>query len=100
MTRSHLYLRAKRGKRDDLVRELDRLEVLVAVHGQAGLLAAEVLVPYDDTDHVLVVGAWSSPEHFERWREGTVRADMLRKLGPFLAEEPETRVYHVVDAVG
>jgi quinol monooxygenase YgiN len=100
MTRSHLYLRAKRGKRDELIRELDRLEVLVAVRAHAGFLSAEVQVPFDDDDHVLVVGAWSSPEHYERWVESTTRAELLRELEPLLAEAPATALYHVVDAVG
>jgi hypothetical protein len=42
MTRSQLYLRAKPGKRDELLRELDRLEVFAAVREQPGFLACRV----------------------------------------------------------
>ena len=99
MTRSQLHLRAKPGKRDELLRELDRLEVFVAVRDQPGFLALEVLVPDDDGDAVLVGGSWSSPEHFERWRESPARADLLRGIRHLLAGEPEVRVYRVVDAI-
>jgi quinol monooxygenase YgiN len=99
MTRSQLHLRARPGERDELLRELDRLEVFVAVGDQPGFLGAEVLVPDDDDDAVLVAGSWSSPEHYERWRASTVRADLLRELQPLLDGEPQLVVYQVVDAI-
>src|SRR5712691_517849 len=100
MTRSQLHLQAKPGKRDELLRELDRLEVFVAVREQPGFLASVALVPEDDADSVLVEGSWSSPEHFERWRLSPVRAEMMRGLRHMLADKPAVRVYHVVEAVG
>jgi quinol monooxygenase YgiN len=100
MTRSQLYLQAKPGKREELLQELDRLEVFVAVREQAGFLSAEVLLAEDDPDAVLVVGSWSSAEHFERWRESPAREKMLLGLRPLVVKEPEARVYHVVDAIG
>ena len=100
MTRSELHLRAKAGKRDELLRELDRLEVFVAVRDQPGFLAAEVLLPDDDADAVLVAGSWSSPEHYERWRESGARTELLRGLHHLLAGEPAVVVYRVVDAIG
>jgi quinol monooxygenase YgiN len=99
MTRSQLHLRAKPGKRDELLRELDRLEVSVAVRDQPGFLALEVLVPEGDGDAVLVAGSWASPEHYERWRESPARAELVQGLRHLLAGEPEARVYHVVDAI-
>lgn len=99
MTRSQLFLTAKPGKRDELLEELDRLEVFVAVREQPGFLSGAVFVPDDDTDRVVVEGSWSSPEHFERWRESPTRNEMLRGLRHLLAEEPEAKVYHLVDAI-
>ena len=99
MTRSHLILMAKRGKRDELLHELDRLEVFVAVRDQPGFLAASVLVPDDDSDRVLVEGSWASPEHFERWRQNPSRIEMLRSIRHLLADEPEVSVYHLVDTI-
>ena len=59
MTRSHLHLLARPGVRDELGRELDRLEVLLALREQPGLLGLEVLVSEDDSDGVLVAASWS-----------------------------------------
>ena len=99
MTRSQLFLTAKPGKRDELLDELDRLEVFVAVRAQPGFLAAAVLVSDDDADRVLVEGSWASPEHFERWRESPTRNEMLRGVRHLLAGEPALGVYHLVDAI-
>lgn len=99
MTRSHLYLRAKAGRRDEVLGALDRLEVLTAARQQPGFLAAEVQVAFDDEDNVLVWSSWASREHYERWLASPLCAAMLREVSDLLAEGPELRVYHVVDAV-
>jgi quinol monooxygenase YgiN len=99
VTRSHLHLRAKPGKRDALLEALDRLEVFAAVREQPGFLAAQIFVPEDDADTVLVEGSWSSPEHYDRWDGSSARTGMLRDVRHLLAEEPEARVYHMVDAI-
>ena len=99
MTRSHLYLRAKPGEQDELHEALDRLEVFAAVREQPGFLAAQVFVPDDDADGVLVEGSWSSAEHYDRWRGSSAQAELLRDVRHLLAEEPEDRVYHMVDAI-
>ena len=100
MTRSQFHLSAKPGERDALLRELDRLEVFVAVRGQPGFLGLTVLVPDDDVDGVLVEGSWSSPEHFRRWWESPAQESLLRDLGPWLARDVDLVLYHVVDTIG
>lgn len=99
VTRSQLHLRAKAGRRDELLKRVDELEVSVALGEQPGFLAAAVLVPLDDDDSVVVEGSWSSAEHFERWNESPVRERLLGELRQLLAKDPETRVYHVADAI-
>ena len=99
MTRSQFHLRAKPGERDALLRELDRLEVFVAVRDQPGFLGLTVLVPQDDANSVLVEGSWSSPEHFRRWWEGRVQDDLLRSLRSQLAKDIDLVLYHVVDTI-
>ena len=100
MTKSQLRLRVKPDRRDELLIALDGLEVFAAVRDLPGFLGASVLLPDDDAEEVLVEGSWASVEHFERWRESSLRADWLRRLEPFLAAEPVARVYHVVDSIG
>jgi heme-degrading monooxygenase HmoA len=65
----------------------------------SGFLAAQVFVPEDDADGVLVEGSWSSAEHYDRWRGSSAQTELLRDVRHLLAEEPEDRVYHMVDAI-
>ncbi len=100
VTRSQLHLQAKAGKRDELLKRVDELEVFVALREQPGFLAATVLVPSGDEDGVVVEGSWSSSQHFERWEQSPVRERLLGELRHLLARDPETRVYRVVDTIG
>ncbi len=99
MTRSYVYLHTKPGRREDVLNALDRLEVLTAARDQPGFLAAEIQAPFDDQDHLLVWCSWASREHYERWLAGSACAAMFREIADLLGEEPELRVYRVVDAV-
>lgn len=94
-----MHLRSRPGERDALLEALDRLEVCAAVREQPGFLSAQVLVADDDPDAVLVEGSWTSPEHYDRWYWSSERTEMLRDVRDLLAEEPEARVYHLVDAI-
>ena len=100
MTRSHLHLLARPGARDELQRQLDRLEVLLALREQPGLLGLEVLVSEEDPDGMLVAASWSSAAHYERWRSGELREALLHELDGLLAATPEVQLYRVVDAAG
>lgn len=99
MIRSHLDLRAKAGRRAELLNELGRLEVPAAARREPGLLAVELQVPFDDERRLLVWSAWASREHYERWLTGPACAEMLETIRGLLAGEPVFRAYHVVDAI-
>lgn len=99
MTRSHLSIRVKPGRRDELIRVLDRIELLTAARRQPGFLAAEIQVPTGDENHVLVWSAWASPEHHERWLADPAYEQMLRETEELCAGAPEVHVYRVVDVV-
>ena len=99
MTRSLLYLRAKPGCRDRLLAVFERLSVLALASGQPGFLGAELHVPLDDGDEVLVTAAWASAEHYEAWLASPVREAMGEELMPLLAAEPERRLYRAVETV-
>jgi quinol monooxygenase YgiN len=99
MTRGHLYLRAKPGKRAELLRALDDFAVLAAKQRQPGFLGAEIQLPFEDDQRLLVWSAWASREHYERWLTSIAGQELLRAIRPLLAEEPVWRVYQVVDAI-
>ena len=100
MTRSLLLLWALPGRREELLRVLDQLELLVVIKEQPGLVRTEALVAEDSPTQVLVDSAWSSRAHYERWRESDERRQLLFALGRSLAREPEERSYRLVDAFG
>lgn len=99
MTRAHLHLHAKPGKRDELLRTLDGLAVLAAKRGQPGFLAAEIQLPFEDDERLLVTSSWASREHYERWLGSSASQEMLREIRKLLAGEPVWQVYQVVDAI-
>jgi heme-degrading monooxygenase HmoA len=99
MTRSLLYLHAKPGRRDDLVRLFERREILRVSSEQPGFLRAELQVPIDDDDHVLVTADWSSPAAYQGWLDNPVRESMREEMMALLTREPEGRVYQVVASV-
>jgi len=100
MTRSRLALRAKPGRREELLQTLDRLELDLALSHQPGFLGGEVEVALDDANSVTVATSWASPEHHELWEHGPVHRQLLDELDALLASEPRSQVYRVVDAVG
>ncbi len=92
-------LRTKPGRRDELLQVFERLGILAAASEQPGFLGAELQVPLDDDEELLVTAGWASPEHYQAWLESPVRAAMRDELEPLLAAEPEPRLYRVVEAV-
>jgi quinol monooxygenase YgiN len=99
MTRSLLYLHVKPGRRDDLVRLFERREILRASSEQPGFLRAELQVPLDGDDHVLVIADWASPAAYQGWLDNPVRESMRDEIEALLAREPEGRVYQIVASV-
>jgi quinol monooxygenase YgiN len=100
MTRSYLRLRARPGKCSELRQELDRLEVLAVLRGQAGLLGVELLVSEDDPDELLLTFSWASAGHYARWRVSGGWQALLRAIDGLLAEDPVSSRHRLVDAVG
>lgn len=73
--------------------------MLVLASEQPGFIAAELHVPLDDADEVLVTAAWASSEHYEAWLASPIREAMGEELMPLLEEEPERRLYRAVATV-
>lgn len=99
MTRSYLHLRSRPERREELIRALDRLEVLTAARRQPGFLAGEIQLAPADADRLLLWSSWASPEHHERWLASPAYARMLAETEDLRDGEPDVRVYRVVDAV-
>lgn len=99
MTRSVLVIRAKPGRRDELVELFSRLQVLEKASRQEGFVSCEVQVPADDDEHVLVTALWTSPDAYQGWLDNPVREEMRPELDKLVAVDPEPSVYVVVEAV-
>jgi heme-degrading monooxygenase HmoA len=99
MIRSLLVLHARAGRRDDLLRMLEVLELRALVEGRHGFLEVEVATAADDQDEVVIVGSWSSRELYERWLAGPEPDRLLRAVRGLLTADPVSRVYHVVESV-
>jgi len=99
VTRSHLYIRVKPGRRDELIRALDRLELLAAARQQPGFLGAEIQLSAEDENQLLLWSAWASPEHHERFLAGPDYEQMLRETKDLREDMPDVGVDRVVDAV-
>jgi quinol monooxygenase YgiN len=95
--RSVLYIRAKPGRRDELVALFGRLEILEKASRQAGFISSEVHVPVDGEDLVLVTATWTSPEAYQGWLDNPVREEMRADLELLADGEPESRVYEIVE---
>ena len=99
MTRTFLFLHAKRGRGERLLHALEGLEVLAVATAQPGFLGVEVAASAADGDSVVIVGSWASPAHYERWLAGPIPGKLLAQIEDLLAEPPDSRVYRIVESV-
>ena len=96
MVRSVLALRARRGRRDDVVELFERLEILREASAIPGFVRAELQIATDDEDELLVTASWESAAAYAAWLESPVRERMRPALEALLAESPTPRVYELV----
>jgi quinol monooxygenase YgiN len=97
MVRSVLNLRARPGRRDDVVALFERLGVLREASVVPGFVSAELQVAADGSDDLLVTATWESAAAYDAWLESPVRERMRPALEELLAEAPAGgRVYEVV----
>lgn len=93
-----LTLRAAPGRRDALIAYYRSAGVLEA----SGALAAEVLVPTDDEDTVVVTALWADADACTAWQNSPQRREFAHNMAPFVdsAEAASTREYHVAHHSG
>jgi quinol monooxygenase YgiN len=96
VVRSVLVLRARSGRRDDVVALFVRLDVLREASAVPGFVAAELQVSADGSDELLVTATWESAAAYGTWLESPVRERMRPVLEELLAEPPAGRVYELV----
>jgi heme-degrading monooxygenase HmoA len=94
MVRSVLVLRARPGRRDDVVALFERLGVLREASTVPGFVDAELHVT--NSDELLVTATWESAAAYDRWLESAVRARMQPALEELLVVPPVPRVYELV----
>jgi quinol monooxygenase YgiN len=99
VVRSVLHLRARSGRRDDVVALFARLEVLREASAVPGFVAAELQVAVDRSDELLVTATWESAAAYDVWLESPVRERMRPALEELLAEPPAGRVYELVQTL-
>ncbi len=98
--RSVLFLRAKPGKRDELVKVFRRIDIPGNALLQEGCLSVEVQVPPDEDGPLLVTALWSHRAAYDGWLGNPWREFSGSELAPFLAEESHGVVYDIVLASG
>jgi quinol monooxygenase YgiN len=96
MVRSVLVLRARSGRRDDVVLLFERLGILREASAIPGFVGAELQVSVGDADELLVTATWQSADAYDAWLESPVRERMRPELEELLAEPPTPRVYEIV----
>ena len=94
MVRSVLILRARSGRRNDVVALFARLGVLREASAVPGFVDAELHVA--DGDELLVTATWESAAAYDGWLESPVRERMRPELEELLVEPPVPRVYELV----
>lgn len=99
MTQSVLCFTLLPRRRDDFLQTFGRLRVLETSSAQAGFRGAQLLVDVEDPDAALVTARWDSPAAYQGWLDNPVREEISEQLQPFCAEEPQGRVFELVQDV-
>jgi quinol monooxygenase YgiN len=99
LARSLLFMQAREGCREDLIRTFVRLEIPQRAL-RHGCLSVELQVPPDESAPVLVTALWADRAGYDRWLESPSRQETSAELFPLLTEEPEGVVYDVRVAAG
>ena len=88
MIRRLLVLKARPGRREELLRTVEVLGLRTLVEDQHGFLEVDVATSADDENEVVIVGSWSSRELYERWLAGRFLAGCSRRSASSSPESP------------
>jgi quinol monooxygenase YgiN len=98
-TVSVLHFTLLPGRRDAFVETFRRIEVLAVSSHQAGYRGGRLHVDADDPDAAMVIAEWDSPAAYQGWLENPAREGIGEALSPFWTEEPQGRVFEVVEEI-
>ena len=98
--RSVLYLEAKPGMRDELVKVFRRIDIPGNALRQEGCLSVEVQVPPDEDGPLLVTALWTHRAAYDGWLANPWREYSGSELAPFLEGDGHGVVYDIVLAGG
>jgi quinol monooxygenase YgiN len=99
MTQSVIRFDLLPGRRDAFLDTFTRIGVLRASRAQPGFRVARLLVDADDPDAALVIAEWDSPASYQGWLDSPIREDIGERLRPYWVEDPEGRVFELVQEV-
>jgi quinol monooxygenase YgiN len=74
-----------------LLRQL-RIE---AIH-HPGYISGETLQQQDDPSTIITISSWSGKDSWDSWEKSAKRAEMYKKIQPFLKDKPAVTVYEVI----
>ena len=81
MVRSVFYVRPRSGKTDAVVEYYKEKRVLEAALEQQGCLGAEMQVPEDAEEPLLVTALWESGQAYQGWIDNPVRGTFRGRPG-------------------
>ncbi|MET9386935.1 antibiotic biosynthesis monooxygenase family protein [Streptomyces sp. NPDC002928] len=88
-----LSLRTAPGRRDELVDHYRSAGILEA----SGALAAQVLIPEEEPDTIVVTALWADADAYEAWQNSPKRQEYALGMAGFFdsADGVSTRSFHV-----
>ncbi|MFJ6892987.1 antibiotic biosynthesis monooxygenase [Streptomyces hokutonensis] len=88
-----LSLRTSPGRRDELIAFYRSADVLAV----SGALAAQILVPPDEPDTIVVTALWADAAACAAWQNSPLRRELAQGMAPFFdsADAVSTREFHV-----
>jgi heme-degrading monooxygenase HmoA len=99
VTRSVLVFTLLPGRVEAFVETFMRLRVLERSSRMPGFRRGQLHVRADGGDEVLVTADWDSPAAYQGWLDNPEREGIGEQLAPFLAGDPEGRIFEVIEDV-
>ena len=62
---------------------------------QPGYISGETFLNLDRSEECLVIGRWTSQEHWEQWKRDERRIELNEKIEKYLETEPECNIYGI-----